>query len=62
MIDALAVRDAEAPLITDSKSNPEAHPDLRDNENGPLPDVRVTFATDPSEWLKTIEYRTAING
>ncbi len=34
---ALAVRDEEAPIITDRKGNPEPDPDLRDNENVPLP-------------------------
>ena len=34
---ALAVRDEEAPVITDRKGNPEPDPELRDNENVPLP-------------------------
>ena len=35
--DALAVRDPDAPVITDRKGHPEPDPDLRDNENVPLP-------------------------
>ena len=34
---ALAVRDEDAPVITDRKGNPEPDPELRDNENVPLP-------------------------
>ena len=35
--DALAVRDPDAPIVTDAKGDPEPDPDLRDNENVPLP-------------------------
>ena len=38
---ALAIHDDEAPVITDRKGNPEPDPDLRDNENVPLPTVPV---------------------
>ena len=58
---ALAVRDEEAPVITDRKGNPEPDPELRDNENVPLPGVRVSFAEDPTERFATLEYRTAID-
>ncbi len=34
---ALAVRDEEAPVITDRKGNPEPDPELRDNENVAAP-------------------------
>jgi type I restriction enzyme M protein len=57
----LAVRDEEAPVITDRKGNPEPDPELRDNENVPLPAVPVTFEEDPSERLGSLEYRTAID-
>ncbi|MGI8702290.1 MAG: hypothetical protein ACR2JU_13995 [Nocardioidaceae bacterium] len=61
MWDALAVRDPEAPVITNRKGEPEPHPDLRDKENVPLPDIRVGFEEDVSGRLRTIEYRTAID-
>jgi type I restriction enzyme M protein len=61
MWSALAVRDEEAPVITDRKGNPEPDPELRDNENVPLPEVPVLFAEDPSERFDTLEYRTAID-
>ena len=58
--DALAIRDSEAPLITNRKGEPEPDPDLRDQENVPLPSMRVGFEEDPSHRLATIEYRTAV--
>jgi type I restriction enzyme M protein len=58
---ALAVRDEEAPVITNRRGNPEPDPDLRDNENVPLPTVPVSFDEDPAERLATLEYRTAVD-
>jgi type I restriction enzyme M protein len=58
---ALAVRDEEALLITDRKGNPEPDPELRDNENVPLPPVPVSFGADPTDRFQTLEYRTAVN-
>jgi type I restriction enzyme M protein len=58
--DALAVRDAAASPITDKKGEPEPDPDLRDQENVPLPAVRVGFEADVSGRLATVEYRTAV--
>ncbi len=58
---ALAVRDEEAPIITDRKGNPEPDPELRDNENVPLPAVPVSYVEDPAERFSTLEYRTAID-
>ncbi len=57
----LAVRDANAPVITDRKGNPEPDPELRDNENVPLPSVPVSYVEDPTERFATLEYRTAID-
>jgi type I restriction enzyme M protein len=57
---ALAVRDENAPVITDRKGNPESDPELRDNENVPLPPVRVSFVEDPTDRFMTSAYRTAI--
>ena len=47
-IEALAVRDPEAPIITDRAGNPRPNPDLRDNENVPLPEVIVAYQHDPT--------------
>ena len=58
---ALAVRDEDAPVITDRKGNPEPDPELRDNENVPLPAVPVSFVEDPTERFATLEYRTAVD-
>jgi type I restriction enzyme M protein len=58
--DALAVRDLDAPVITDRRGEPEPDPDLRDQENVPLPQMRVGYEEDPSHRLATIEYRTAV--
>ena len=58
---ALAVRDEEAPVITDRKGIPEPDPDLRDNENVPLPAVPVSFTEDPAERFTTLEYQAAVD-
>jgi type I restriction enzyme M protein len=58
---ALGVRDEDAPITMDRKGNPEPDPELRDNENVPLPDVPVTFIDDPTERFETLEYRTAVD-
>ena len=58
--DDLAVRDPEAPVVTDRAGDPKPDADLRDYENVPLPNVRVTFEADPTARLETIEHRTAV--
>jgi type I restriction enzyme M protein len=58
--DALAVRDPDAPVITNRKGDPEPDPELRAAENVTLPLVRVGFEHDPSTRLATIEYRNAV--
>jgi type I restriction enzyme M protein len=58
---ALAVRDDNAPVITDRKGNPEPDPELRDNENVHLPPIPVSYAEDPTDRFSTLEYRTAID-
>ncbi|MCY4495363.1 MAG: class I SAM-dependent DNA methyltransferase [Acidimicrobiaceae bacterium] len=60
VVEAIAVRDPEAPIVTDRSGNPKPDPNLRDYENIPLPPMHVTFEHDPTARLKTIEYRTAI--
>jgi type I restriction enzyme M protein len=61
ILDALAVRDAEAAPVTDAKGNALPDPDRRDNENVPLPAVRVGYEADVDARLRTIEYRSAID-
>lgn len=58
--DALAVRDPDAPVVTDRKGRPEPDPDLRDQENVPLPAVRVGWEDDVSGRLRTVECRSAV--
>jgi len=57
----LAVRDEEAPVITDRRGNPDHDPQLRDNETVPLPSVPLTFEEDPTDRFATLEYRTAVD-
>ena len=45
VVDSAAVRDSEAPIVTDKKSNTEPDPELRDYENVPL-------AEDVSEYMQ----------
>jgi type I restriction enzyme M protein len=56
----LAVRDPEAPVIANRKGEPEPDPELRDNENVPLPQIAVSWAADPAERLRTLEYRSPV--
>jgi len=58
--EALAFRDPEAPPIRNRKGEPEPDPELRDQENVPLPSMRVGFEEDPSGRFSTVEYRTAV--
>jgi len=56
IVDALAVRDPDAAPITDKHGNPEPDPDLRDNENVPLPNNPVRYEPDATERLATDTY------
>jgi type I restriction enzyme M protein len=58
--DVLAVRDENAPIVTNKKGQPEPDPDLRDYENVPLPDEPVVWAVDPTERLASLIYRSAV--
>jgi type I restriction enzyme M protein len=58
---ALAVRDENAPVITDRKGNPEPDPELRDNENVPLPPMLVRFEEEPTQRLATLDYHSAVD-
>ncbi len=56
----LAVRDPEAPTVTDKKGQPEPDPELRDDENVPLIAPVEGFEADPTERLSELSYRTAL--
>jgi len=58
--DALAVRDPDAPVITNRRGEPEPDTDLRDQENISLPGISVRFEPDPTARLKTMDYRTVV--
>jgi type I restriction enzyme M protein len=58
--DAVATRDSDAPVVVNRKGEPESDPELRDNENVPLPKLRVAWSEDPTSRLQSVEYRTAI--
>ena len=58
---ALAVRDEDAPVITDREGNPEPDPELRDQENVSLPSDPVSFEEDPVDRLASLSYHTAVD-
>ena len=58
---ASPVRDPDAPVIADRKGSPEPDPDLRDNENVPLPGPVEGFDDDPTERLASRPYRDAVD-
>ncbi len=61
VLDALTVRDPDAEPVTDVKGNPLPDPDLRDNENVPLPAIPVTYEAGAEARLRTVEYRSAVD-
>ena len=61
VITDLAIRDLEAPVITDRKGHHKPDPNLRDQENVPLPAKRVIFEPDTTARLATIEYQSAVD-
>jgi type I restriction enzyme M protein len=58
--DMLAVKDLEAPVVTDRHGEPQPDSELRDNENVPLPSIPVSWETDPTERLASLEYGSAV--
>jgi type I restriction enzyme M protein len=58
--DVLAVRDPDAPMLTNRRGEPEPDPELRDYENVPLPKVPVTWEPDATRRLATAEYCGAV--
>ncbi|GIU84514.1 MAG: DNA methyltransferase [Acidimicrobiales bacterium] len=61
VLDALIVRDPADPIVTKPNGKPEPDPELRDQENVPLPAVPVTFEADVTGRLETPAYRQAID-
>jgi len=63
LLEALAMRDPDAPTVTGKGGAPEPDPELRDQENVPLPllDETVAFEPDPSERLAREPYRRAVD-
>jgi type I restriction enzyme M protein len=61
VLKAAAQGDPDGVLVTDKKGRPQPDPDLRDNENVPLPDVAVTWETDVTDRLETPAYRAAVD-
>ncbi len=57
----LAVRDPEAPVVTNNRGEPEPDPDLRDQENVALPATRVGYEENPTYRLASAEYRRAVD-
>jgi type I restriction enzyme M protein len=57
----LAVRDEEDPVMTDRRGTVKPDPELRDNENVPLPSVPVRFEENPAGRFETLAYRTAVD-
>jgi type I restriction enzyme M protein len=57
----IAIRDPDAPTVNDRRGHPEPDPDLRDNENVPLPGPVDGFEEDPSERLASPPYQAAID-
>ena len=53
--------EAEAPVVVDRKGQPRPDPDLRDNENVPLPGPIDGYDVDPTERLASPPYRTAVD-
>jgi type I restriction enzyme M protein len=56
---AITVRDPTAPVVM-RNGKPEADPDLRDNENTPLPAIAVSYAADPSTRVASDDYRRTV--
>ncbi len=61
LLEALAVRDPEAPPVAGKSGAPEPDPELRDYENVPLPPEPVTFEPDPSDRLASEPYRRTVD-
>jgi type I restriction enzyme M protein len=61
VIGATAVRDDNAPALTDRKGQPEPDTELRDTETVPVPAVALSFVADPTERLSQLEFLSAVS-
>ncbi len=61
ILNALTVRHPDDPIVTKRGGQPEPDPDLRDQENVPLPAVPVVYEDDVTGRLGTPAYRVAID-
>jgi type I restriction enzyme M protein len=59
--EAVSVTDPEAPVVTGRKGGPEPDPDLRDNENVPLPAGSDPWKADPTERLQSPRHRAVVD-
>ena len=59
--EALAIRDPDAPPVTDKKGRPEPDPELRDGENVPMPALPMIFESDVTGRLTSVEYPSAVD-
>ena len=59
--DGIAVRDPDAPIVADRKGKPEPDPDLRDNENVPLPGPVDRYEENPTDRLGSPAYRAVVD-
>lgn len=60
VLDALMVRDDTAEPLVDAKGNPVPDPDLRDQENVPLPPGTPAFEPDVADRLGSNAHRAAV--
>jgi type I restriction enzyme M protein len=58
---ASLVRVPAETVVTDVNGQPEADPDLRENENAPLPAITVQWETEVTDRLATVEYHNSAN-
>ncbi len=61
VLNGLAVRDPDAPVIADGKGHPQPDPDLRDSENVPLPGPGAGYDEDPTGRLASPPFRAAVD-
>ncbi|MEZ5246309.1 MAG: class I SAM-dependent DNA methyltransferase [Acidimicrobiales bacterium] len=60
IVDAFAIRDPDADIVTDKNGDAQPDSELRDNENVPLPEGSVHYEPDPTERLATDTYVKAV--
>lgn len=60
LFEAAGRHDPDADPVTDGKDRLLPDPDLRDTETVPIPDIPAGYEPDPSDRLKSEEYRKAV--